>query len=91
MNNKNRSFIALAALIIIFLSVDTIDAKGKHKSDPPSLKGKKVLYVWGGWAGHEPEECRDILVPWMREEGAEVIVSDSLGIYTDEKFMASLD
>lgn len=91
MNIKKGTFIALISLIIIFLSIDNLDARGKQKTDPPSLKGKKVLFVWGGWPGHEPEKCRDILVPWMREEGAEVIVSDSLGIYTDKEFMASLD
>jgi len=55
------------------------------------LKGKKVLFTWGGWGGHEPEKCRDIFVPWMREEGAEVVVTDTLDSYTDKKLMNSLD
>lgn len=55
------------------------------------LSGKKVLFVWGGWEGHEPEKCRDIFVPWMRSEGAEVVVSDTLASYTDEGLMTSLD
>ena len=55
------------------------------------LQDKKVLFSWGGWAGHEPEGCRDIFVPWMREEGAEVIVTDTLETYTDKKLMDSLD
>lgn len=55
------------------------------------LKDKKVLFSWGGWAGHEPEGCRDIFVPWMQEEGAEVIVTDTLETYTDKKLMDSLD
>jgi type 1 glutamine amidotransferase len=46
------------------------------------LSGKKVLFVWGGWMGHEPDKCRDIFVPWMRSEGAEVTVSDTLDAYT---------
>jgi len=46
------------------------------------LNGKKVLFVWGGWMGHEPDKCRDIFVPWMKTEGAEVIVSDTLEAYT---------
>lgn len=45
------------------------------------LKGRKVLYVWGGWMGHEPDKCRDIFVPWMQSEGASVIVSDTLDSY----------
>ena len=55
------------------------------------LKDKKVLFSWGGWAGHEPEGCRDIFVPWMRQEGAEVIVTDTLDTYTDKTLMDSLD
>jgi hypothetical protein len=46
------------------------------------LNGKKVLFVWGGWMGHEPDKCRDIFVPWMKSEGAEVVVSDTLDSYT---------
>lgn len=48
----------------------------------PSLSGKKVLFVWGGWMGHEPDKCRDIFVPWMTAEGADVTVSDTLDSYT---------
>lgn len=55
------------------------------------LNGKKVLFVWGGWEGHEPAKCRDIFVPWMQEAGAEVIVSDALDVYTDKDLMHSLD
>lgn len=57
----------------------------------PTLKGKKVLFVWGGWEGHEPEQSIDIFVPWMRSEGAEVTVSDTLDSYLDESLMSSLD
>lgn len=32
--------------------------------------------------GHEPDKCRDIFVPWMKSEGAEVVVSDTLDSYT---------
>jgi len=57
----------------------------------PSLRNKKVLYVYGGWDGHEPEKSVEIFVPWMRSEGAEVVVSDSLDSYLDEDLMKSLD
>lgn len=63
-----------------------------HGDSPvPSLKGKKVLFVYGGWAGHEPEPSKDLFVPWIRKEGAEVTVSDTLDAYLDEKLMSSLD
>ena len=63
------------------LGMDTNDA----------LKGKKVLLVFGGWEGHEPEHCKDIFVPWMESEGADVTVSDNLDIYTEKELMESLD
>ena len=63
------------------LGMDTNDA----------LRDKKVLLVFGGWKGHEPEKCRDIFVPWMEAEGADVTVSDNLDIYTDKELMESLD
>ena len=64
---------------------------GKNVTEIPSLKGKKVLFIWGGWKGHEPEQSVNLFVPWLRSEGAEVTVSDTLDTYLDEKLMASLD
>ena len=55
------------------------------------LRDKKVLYVYGGWDGHEPRQSVDIFVPWLQAEGAEVIVSDSLDTYADKELMQSLD
>jgi len=63
------------------LAMDTNDA----------LKGKKVLLVFGGWKGHEPQQCKDIFVPWMESEGADVTVSDNLLGYTEKELMESLD
>jgi len=80
---SRRSFItksaALAAGAMIVPGVI-----GRNIPKPPEsvLKGKKVLFVWGGWMGHEPDKCRDILVPWLQSEGAEVLVSDTLDSYT---------
>ncbi len=55
------------------------------------LRNKKILFVWGGWDGHEPGKCRDIFVPWMRDSGADVIVSDSLDSYLDEEMINTRD
>ena len=77
--------------MIFLFTISYVDLQAKEPETAPSLKGKKVLFVWGGWKGHEPEKCRDIFVPWMESEGAEVIVSDSLGVYTDQELMSSLD
>lgn len=56
-----------------------------------SLKNKKMLFVWGGWKGHEPQKCRDLYVPWLKQQGADVTVSDSLDAYTDKNIMDSVD
>lgn len=57
----------------------------------PTLDGKRVLFVYGGWEGHDPIETSLLFVPWMRSEGAEVVVSDTLDAYLDEDLMAKLD
>jgi len=51
---------------------------------------KKALVVWGGWEGHEPEKCIGIFVPFLREKGFEVVVSNTLDPYADGKLMDSL-
>jgi type 1 glutamine amidotransferase len=55
------------------------------------LKGKKVLFIYGGWEGHQPEACRDLLVPWMESEGAEVVVYDTPECYSNETLMSKID
>ena len=69
----------------------TMSVSGCIGATPTPLAGKKVLVVYGGWEGHDPVGCRDIFVPWLTEEGAEVILSDSLGIYKDEAVMKQVD
>jgi len=64
---------------------------------PPAEPGsagpaeKKVLFVHGGWPGHEPIQCRDLFVPWMRSLGWDVTVSDTQDAYADKELMSSLD
>ncbi len=90
---KRRSFIQKATLGgagFLFLK-DSFAYELGSIQPLPSLKGKKAIFVYGGWEGHEPELCRDIFVPWMRESGCEVTISDSLDIYTDKQLMDSLD
>ena len=49
----------------------------------------KVLVVYGGWDGHEPRQCVDRFVPWLKRRGFNVTVSDSLDVYTDARRMAT--
>jgi len=51
---------------------------------------KSALVVWGGWDGHEPKQCADIVAPVLRRNGFEVEVSDSLDVYLDEAKLQSL-
>lgn len=56
-----------------------------------TLDGKNVLFVYGGWEGHNPEGCRDLYVPWLESEGAILTISNALDIYTDQEAMDSVD
>ena len=52
---------------------------------------KKALMVWGGWPGHEPKKCVDIFTPFLKEQGYDVEISDTLDVYLDEAKMRALD
>lgn len=52
---------------------------------------KSILFVYGGWEGHEPEQCKDLFVPWLKEQGYNVTVSSSLDSYLDSELMNSID
>jgi hypothetical protein len=47
--------------------------------------------VWGGWMGHEPDQCVQIFAPYLESQGYEVIISDTLDAYLDEDLMSSLN
>lgn len=51
---------------------------------------KKALMVWGGWEGHEPQQCVERFAPWLRENGFEVRIENNLDIYTNAEVMNSL-
>ncbi len=51
---------------------------------------KKALCVWGGWDGHEPKLCVEFFADFLRTQGFEVEVSDTLDAYLDPVKMASL-
>jgi type 1 glutamine amidotransferase len=52
---------------------------------------KKALMVWGGWMGHEPDQCVEIFEPFLTSQGYDVTVSDTLDIYLDKEIMMGLD
>lgn len=42
---------------------------------------RKALVVWGGWQGHEPEQCADIVADLLREDDFAVEVTGDLGVF----------
>jgi len=48
---------------------------------------KKALIVWGGWTGHEPQQCAEIVAAVLRKEGFDVEFSTTLDAYCDEAKM----
>jgi type 1 glutamine amidotransferase len=46
--------------------------------------------VWGGWEGHQPKQCVEVFAPFLKGEGFDVTISDSLDVYLDEPVMESL-
>jgi len=91
---SRRAFMekTLAVGAVAALSKKAIGQNRKETQSPePTLRGKSVLLVWGGWKGHEPEQCVKIFVPWMESLGASVRVSDTLDAYLDKEAMQSVN
>jgi type 1 glutamine amidotransferase len=87
-----RSFIEKsAAAVAAAVAIPSLYGNLLFSEDTSPLNGKKILYVWGGWMGHEPDKCRDIFVPWMESEGAKVTVSDTLDSYINIDLKNDID
>ncbi len=46
--------------------------------------------VWGGWSGHEPQQCVERFAPALRDAGFDVQISDTLDTYRDVEAMSGL-
>jgi type 1 glutamine amidotransferase len=84
----NKIFFACLFCVVALLILSPVSSYAQGNT---SLKGKKVLFVFGGWDGHQPKECRDLFVPWMESEGAEVFVFDSPECYANVSLMSKMD
>jgi len=89
MNTIPLSFRTALLMIAFFLPISM--SASINPEDLPSLKGKKVLIVYGGWKGHEPDQCVEILLPWLKAEGAVVDTFTTLAPYADQKYMERID
>ncbi|UJW77284.1 ThuA domain-containing protein [Rhizobium sp. SL42] len=44
---------------------------------------REALIVWGGWSGHEPEQCAEIIRDMLQEDGFKVYVERSTEAFAD--------
>jgi len=51
---------------------------------------RRALIVRGGWEGHTPEAITDEFVEFLRDEGFDLVIEDSLEVYADADLMQSL-
>lgn len=56
-----------------------------------SNPARHALIVRGGWDGHAPESAPDLFLPFLRESGFEITVSETLETYADTELMESVD
>jgi hypothetical protein len=91
--NSRRDFLTKALGVAALAGTST--AFAKNEIGPivtlPSLKGRKVLFTYGGWDGHEPQKYLDYMSAWLKEEGAEFTASPTLEPYADATLMNSID
>ncbi len=46
---------------------------------------KQALIVWGGWAGHQPEQCAEIVAGMLRQDGIEPVIENTTEAFADPK------
>ena len=44
---------------------------------------RSALIVWGGWSGHDPEECAAIYRRWLHEDGFSVRVENNPEVFLE--------
>ncbi|MBI9070271.1 MAG: ThuA domain-containing protein [Melioribacteraceae bacterium] len=79
----------LAVILILVIVFQTFSSNEIYSSDKSGKKS--VLFIYGGWEGHQPEKFKDFFVPWLEQEGYNVIVSGSLDVYADSVLMTNID
>ena len=92
-NNQSTTKIKVMKKILITLVgvVAMACVSSQAAAQESALKGKKVLFVYGGWDGHQPKETMEVLKPWLESQGAKVQVSNKLDVYADKALMAGVD
>lgn len=52
---------------------------------------RKVLIMWGGWEGHQPELFVEQVVDWLKKEGIEYVISNDLNDYSNFEFLSNFN
>ncbi|MEV8564963.1 ThuA domain-containing protein [Streptomyces sp. NPDC051322] len=52
---------------------------------------RKALVVRGGWEGHQPVKTTELFLPFLRDRGFDIDVSETLEVYTDAERLAATD
>ena len=84
----------LKIIILIFTTIFMFSCENTNKSTGdqlPSLNGKNILMVYGGWDGHQPAVFIAKVSKWLESAGAKITLSDSLEVYTNKKIMDKTD
>jgi type 1 glutamine amidotransferase len=50
-----------------------------------------ALFVWGGWEGHHPKRCTEMIAPLIEAAGYRVEISDTLDVYLDRDRLHNFD
>ena len=83
-----RRMIVVAAASVLAAAVSVPLLAAPQPQAPGA--GKRVLMVWGGWPGHQPKETVELFAPWLKEQGFEVEIADSVAVYKDPVKMKGL-
>ena len=92
MKTTNNLFVLIYLILFVINYLNPIRGISQdQQSYYPTLKGKNILFVYGGMKGHKPAESVDLMVPKLRAEGANVKIYNKLSVYTNEKLMSETD
>lgn len=48
----------------------------------------RALFVWGGWDGHQPQQCTQLIADRAHTRGLECDISDTLSVFDDPESLA---
>ena len=64
----------ITILLLLTFTITLLTAFNASAESMANSNAKKVLLVYGGWEGHQPKEFKDLILPWLKEQGFDVTV-----------------